>query len=198
MEHNEQKVAKLPTKIVNISDIVLDTYNPREPITLEYKEYIRKNINDKDIGFIEPLVININEERKNILISGHVRIGILVEEGFTQVECSTVNLDISREMELNVALNKVRATFDKMKLLNLGETVLVNAGFKPQELIELNKSAFSDVDGKLKDKAKDLQENYEVITFKVPKDQVVNIKEICAKYSYDLVAIITRCESSVI
>jgi ParB-like chromosome segregation protein Spo0J len=186
------KIAKLPLQRVEINEIVIDTYNPRLPISLEYKDKIREKINDPDIGFIEPLVMNINAERKNILISGHVRLGILIEEGFTEVDVSTVNLDEKKEKELNIFLNKVRSRFDTVKLLNIDEQILLNAGFSSDELLDLKMSDFSDIDNSLKERGDLLSGDIITLVFKIPKEEEDWVREICIDHNYDLVSILRQ------
>lgn len=177
---------------MKIEDIKLDDYNPREPISLEYKEYIRKNINNPDVGFIEPLVINTFAGRENILISGHVRIGILQEEGYELVDVSTVKLNKEAEIELNLSLNKVRATFaiEKLKLIDPG--ILSLAGFSPLEIQKIGEMDFSDIDNKLKDEADELSQGKESVSFKVNKEDMAFVKEVCQKYNWDIVAICNK------
>lgn len=179
------KIAELPLKRVKLTDIVTDTYNPRAPISLEYKEYLRKNITDPNIGFLEPLVINVNPDRLNTLISGHVRLTILQEEGYEEVDVSTVNVDETKEKELNIAFNKVRAEFDPLKLQELPPDVLTRGGFSPLELEELGKLDFSELDDKLKGASDELV-NYTTIAFKVHKDDEQRVRDACEKFSYNL------------
>jgi ParB-like chromosome segregation protein Spo0J len=186
------KYAKLPLQKVKISEIQTDIYNPREPISLEYKEYIRKNINDPNIGFLEPLIININPDRKNILISGHVRLDILKEDSYDEVDVSVVNVNKEKEMELNLAFNKIRAEFSLEKLKLIPPDILALAGFSAFELAEMQKLDFSDIDNKLQENAEGLTDDLVLFTFKVKRENADKVKEVCNEYGYDLFAIISK------
>ena len=57
----------------NINDLIFAEYNPRQLTKEQYK-----NLKDsiKRFGLVDPVIINKNKERKNIVIGGHQRLKI--------------------------------------------------------------------------------------------------------------------------
>ncbi|MCX6113168.1 MAG: DNA modification methylase [Proteobacteria bacterium] len=104
-------IKTIPLKKINPAP-----YNPRinlKPGDVEY-EKLRQSINT--FGYVEPLVWN---ERTGTLVSGHQRFKILQEQGLDDVEVSVVDLPIGKEKALNLALNKIRGSWDNDKLAEL-------------------------------------------------------------------------------
>lgn len=106
-------------------------YNPRKIGTREKME-LTKSL--KKFGFAEPLVININPKRKNVVIGGHQRLKVAKEIGFKVVPCVEMNLGIEEEKELNLRLNKNNGEFDLEALAKLSEDLLREVGFPDKEL----------------------------------------------------------------
>ena len=112
---------------INIQDIIESEYNPRT-ISKEDKKQLLTSI--KKFGLVDPLIINIHKDRKNILIGGHQRLKICKELGFKTVNCNCLNLDLKQEQELNIRLNKNTGEFDFEKLEKYFKTdMLVEFGF---------------------------------------------------------------------
>lgn len=116
----------------NIDELVEPDYNPRK-ISAKQKEDIRRSL--EKFGFVQPLVVNVNENRKNIIIGGNQRKKIAQSMGYTEVPCIEVDLDEKSEMELNVRLNKNQAEFD-VGLLNefFEKEFLFDVGFTEKEI----------------------------------------------------------------
>lgn len=114
-------------------DILIEpSYNPRK-ITGKQREDIKRSLTE--FGFVTPLVVNINEERKNIVVGGNQRLKIAKSMGFTTVPCVEVNLTEDREKELNIRLNKNTAEFDYELLRQYFEKdLLFEVGFTESEL----------------------------------------------------------------
>lgn len=99
---------------VDIDSLIPADYNPRR-ITEEDRMQIRTSL--KEYGFVEPVIVNCNPKRKNIIVGGHQRVTIAKEDlGYTEVPCVFVNLTLDREKELNARLNKNTGRWDTDKL----------------------------------------------------------------------------------
>jgi len=115
-------------------------YNPRKdlkPGDVEY-EKLKRSIQEFDL--VEPLVWN---KRTGRLISGHQRLKVLKELGYTQVEVSVVDLDETKEKLLNLALNKIKGEWnvellkDILLELDTGDFDIELTGFDYDELEEM-------------------------------------------------------------
>lgn len=93
----------------SIDSLVVPDYNPRK-ISAKQKEEIKRSL--QTFGFVQPLVVNVNEERFNIVVGGNQRLQIAKQLGYETVPCIEVNLDEKQEKELNLRLNKNQAEFD--------------------------------------------------------------------------------------
>lgn len=125
-------------KIINvkIKDIRLSEYNPRK-LSPESKKQLKKSI--ETFGLVDPIILNENINRKNVLIGGHQRLKIWKELKYKDIPCIYVNLPIDQEKELNIRLNKNQGEFD-FKLLekNFKHDNLVNWGFSPFQFEEVH------------------------------------------------------------
>tara|TARA_R100001510_G_C7641516_1_gene199119 strand:+ start:1252 stop:1674 length:423 start_codon:yes stop_codon:yes gene_type:complete len=104
-------------KIINKNtwELIPADYNPRQ---ITKTEYSRLKADIKEKGILQPLVINSNIDRKNIIIGGHQRYNIAVELGIHKLPCIEVNYEYDKEIETNIKLNKLGGKFDKDKLAN--------------------------------------------------------------------------------
>lgn len=116
----------------DVDTLIEPDYNPRK-ITGKQREDIKKSLTE--FGFVTPLVVNINEDRKNILVGGNQRLKIAKSMGFKTVPCVEVDLDEEREKELNIRLNKNTAEFDYDLLKEFFERdFLFDVGFTESEI----------------------------------------------------------------
>ena len=107
-------------------------YNPRQ-LTKEQHAQLKDSI--QRFGLVDPLIVNKNEDRKNILVGGHQRLRIAKELGIKKVPCVEVDLSLDQEKELNIRLNKNVGEWDYDSLANyfdVGE--LMDWGFTDDEL----------------------------------------------------------------
>lgn len=121
----------LEVQYVAVGDINENERNPKR-FDKEALDGIRESINR--FGFADPLVVNSNESRKNILIGGHARLKIAKELGFETVPVAYVNLTEDKEAELNLRLHKNQGAFDLELLAKFDETLLADIGFSSEEL----------------------------------------------------------------
>ena len=117
-----------------ISELIRAEYNPRKISVLQFQE-LKDGI--EEYGLVQPLVVNENPERKNIIVGGHQRLKIWEELGNKEVDCSIVNLPLDKERKLNIKLNKNGGTFDDDLLKEFFEyEELIEWGFTPDELFD--------------------------------------------------------------
>ena len=84
---------------------------------------------------VDPIIINKNIERENVIIGGHQRVNICKDLGIQEVPCLELDLPIEKEKELNVRLNKNTGQWNFDLLANWFETDdLLDWGFKDFEL----------------------------------------------------------------
>lgn len=123
---------------IKISELKRSEYNPRK-ITQQELKKLERSI--KEFGFVVPIVINEHPDRKNIVISGHQRIKVAEQMGTKEVPYIAVNLDITKERALNLALNKISGEFEEEQLTDLlmkieseNEDLLSLTGFNTEEV----------------------------------------------------------------
>lgn len=126
---------KLQTVYVNIDDLIKADYNPRkwdEKALSDLKESIKR------FGIVDPAIVNSAENRKNIVIGGHMRIVAAKELGITEMPVIYLDIpNIEKEKELNLRLNKNQGEFDFTLLANFAEDLLVDIGFSSEELDDI-------------------------------------------------------------
>jgi DNA modification methylase len=129
MENRNLKIVYVP-----INELKPSEYNPRkwnDKIIADIKNSITK------FGVVDPLIVNSADNRKNVVIGGHLRLHTCKELGFKEMPVVYVNIaDIKKEQELNVRLNKNQGEFDFELLANIDVEILEDIGF---ESIELDK-----------------------------------------------------------
>jgi len=116
----------------NADDLVMAEYNPRQ-LTKDQYTQLKDSINR--FGLVDPLIVNKNKDRKNILVGGHQRLRIAKEIGLESIPCVEIDLSYDQEKELNIRLNKNVGEWDYDALANhfdVGE--LTEWGFSNDEL----------------------------------------------------------------
>ena len=66
-------------ELVEISKLKASEYNPRKISKHDYEELYKSIVK---YGLVDPLIINVNPKRKNIVIGGHQRLKICKEIKF--------------------------------------------------------------------------------------------------------------------
>lgn len=102
-------------KIKKIADLIFAEYNPRKLTKKEHK-LLKESLSE--FGLVDPIIVNSNPERKNILIGGHQRVRIWNELGNKTIPTVEVSLDYNKEKELNLRLNKNTGSWDMDMLAN--------------------------------------------------------------------------------
>ena len=114
-----------------IADLNPAEYNPRQLTDKQYKQ-LKKSL--KTFGCVEPVVINSNPMRRDVIIGGHQRCKVWADLGNKTIPTVEVELDEAGEMELNVRLNKNTGEFDFDMLANYFDMdALKDWGFQPYE-----------------------------------------------------------------
>jgi len=117
----------------NINDLIFAEYNPRQLMKDEYKQ-LKDSITR--FGLVDPIIVNKNEERKNIIVGGHQRVRIAKDIKIKEVPCVEVDLTLDKERELNIRLNKNSGSWDYDALANMFDTdELTDWGFAEDELV---------------------------------------------------------------
>ena len=139
-----------------IDDLIFAEYNPRQLSDDQYK-HLKESISR--FGLVDPIIINKNKDRKDIIIGGHQRVKVARTMGIDEVPCVEIDLTYDKEKELNVRLNKNTGDWDFDILANLFEMEeLKDYGFNDKDFWFLgtddlsNDEDYSDntVDEKLK------------------------------------------------
>jgi len=124
---------------VPVEDLKPAAYNPRkwdEKALADMKESISR------FGLCDPLIVNGDPARKNVVIGGHLRLKVATLLGHAEVPVVYLNIpEIKREKELNLRLNKNVGSWDEELLKAFDTDLLLDVGFTPDEL----NSFFDDV-----------------------------------------------------
>ena len=130
-------------------------YNPRSWDD-SAKETLKKSIEKH--GFVDPVIVNSAQERKNVIIGGHFRVECAKELGFTEVPVVFINIpEIEKEKELNLRLNRNTGQWDFELLKQFDTNFLVDIGFDDGDLSKIWSDVLSVEDDNF-DEEKTLQE----------------------------------------
>tara|TARA_R110000824_G_scaffold376370_5_gene567490 strand:- start:104 stop:655 length:552 start_codon:yes stop_codon:yes gene_type:complete len=123
---------KIKLKDRKIKELIGAEYNPRV-ISEEELSILQNSI--QRFGIVEPILVNINSERKDIIISGHQRLKACISLGMKNVPTIELDLTLQKEKELNVRMNKSGGQFD-IDLLqeHFNYDDLIEYGFASYEL----------------------------------------------------------------
>ncbi|MFZ5591718.1 MAG: site-specific DNA-methyltransferase [Bacillota bacterium] len=145
-------------------------YNPRKDLKPGDKEYEKLKRSIEEYGLVELIVWN---KRTGNVVSGHQRLKVMLELGYTDIDCIVIDLDEQSEKALNLAMNKIGGAWDEDKLASLiadldaGAFDISLTGFDAAEIDELMNRWYSKeaVQDKFDvDKEKDLIEKDGAIT----------------------------------
>lgn len=115
-----------------ISELNAAEYNGRQ---ITEKQFRDLKVSMSKFGFAVPVVVNVNPERKDVIIGGHQRIRVWESMGNKTVPTVELNLSLDQERELNVRLNKNTGSFDFDILANHFDMEdLIEFGFEDWEL----------------------------------------------------------------
>ena len=105
-------------KIVNkdINSLIFAEYNPRQLTEDQYK-HLKDSIDR--FGLVDPIIVNKNKDRANIIIGGHQRVRVAKDMNIKEVPCLELDLSYDRERELNIRLNANTGEWDTDILANV-------------------------------------------------------------------------------
>lgn len=106
-------------------------YNPRKMTEGEARD-LRESL--RRFGFVDPVIANRFPGRENVVIGGHQRLRIAIEDGIERVPAVFVALPEPKERELNLRLNKNVGSWDWDLLANLDVGLLLDVGFEKDDL----------------------------------------------------------------
>ena len=92
-----------------ISELIPADYNPRR-LTEEQEKHLTESLTE--FGLVDPVIVNMNSERKNIIIGGHQRLKVWQKLGNKEIDCVELDLSIEKEKELNIRLNANTGEWD--------------------------------------------------------------------------------------
>ncbi|MDR2712251.1 MAG: DNA modification methylase [Clostridiales bacterium] len=95
-------------------------YNPRKDLQPGDPEFEKLLRSVEEFGYVEPVVWN---ERTGNIVGGHQRLKVLIQLGYSEIDCVVVELDEAREKALNVALNKISGEWDLPKLADVMRSI---------------------------------------------------------------------------
>jgi DNA modification methylase len=115
-----------------IKDLIRAEYNPRE-LTKDQENQLKDSL--QRFGVVDPVIVNIHPDRKDIIVGGHQRTKVWELMGNKTIPTVEVNLTLEKERELNVRLNKNTGQFDMEMLSEHFDTEeLIEWGFSDDEL----------------------------------------------------------------
>ncbi len=115
-----------------IDQLISAEYNPRQLTQRQYQN-LRDSI--QRFGLVDPILINVNKDRKNIIIGGHQRLKIAKVLGIENIPCVELDLTLEKEKELNIRLNQNIGDWDFDLLANNFDfNELLNWGFNEIDL----------------------------------------------------------------
>ncbi len=116
IEITGKKDSTLEIKSLPLSKLKPAKYNPRKDLKPDDPEYIKLKKSILEFDLVEPIVWN---KKTGNVIGGHQRLKILKELKKKTTNCVVVNLDPTKEVALNLALNKISGEWDYPKLKDL-------------------------------------------------------------------------------
>ena len=170
-----------------IADLKPAEYNPRQLTDKQYKQ-LKKSL--KTFGCVEPVVVNSNPMRTDIIIGGHQRCKVWADLGNDTIPTVEIELDEAAEMELNVRLNKNTGEFDMDSLANyFDEDELMNWGFSEHELFQ--NSYDDDIDNLEEGEELDVDQSLQVL----PQKEYIIIYAEKDSIEWDELKTIFKCKT---
>ena len=77
-----------------IDQLISAEYNPRQ---LTKKQYQNLKDSVKRFGLVDPVLVNINKDRKDIIIGGHQRVTIAKDLVIKKIPCVELDLTVEKE-----------------------------------------------------------------------------------------------------
>ena len=119
-----------------INSLIFAEYNPRQ-LTKDQYQNLKDSI--QRFGLVDPIIVNSNPTRKNIIVGGHQRVKVAKDMKIEYVPVLEVDLTYDKERELNIRLNANTGEWDTDVLANMFD------------MEELQDWGFDDIDLKMFD-----------------------------------------------
>lgn len=135
-------------KKIKIKKLKRATYSPRLALDRNDTTYQMIKASIEKFGNVQPIIINV---RNNNIIDGNIRILVLEDLGFDEVDCVLLDLDERTEKHLSLSLNNLDGYWDNEKLkilfeeLQLTEEELFVTGFSEYEIENLKNDFISEL-----------------------------------------------------
>ena len=115
-----------------INSLIFAEYNPRQ-LTKDQYQNLKDSISR--FGLVDPIIVNSNKDRKNIIVGGHQRVKVAKDMDIEYVPVLEVDLTYEKERELNIRLNKNTGEWDIDILANnFDMEELIDFGFNDEDL----------------------------------------------------------------
>jgi ParB-like chromosome segregation protein Spo0J len=88
---------------INAAALDGSEYNPQK-LSRKQSAEIRAFL--QEFRFVNPVLVNKNELRRNVLINGHQLVQVWWSMGYIYVPVVYVNLSLEKEKKINIFLNK--------------------------------------------------------------------------------------------
>ena len=117
----------------DINSLIFAEYNPRQ-LTKEQYKHLKDSI--ERFGLVDPIIVNKNKDRKNIIVGGHQRVKVAKDMKIEIVPVLEIDLTYDKERELNIRLNANTGEWDTDILANMFDMdELKEWGFAEKELL---------------------------------------------------------------
>ena len=115
---------------IPLADLQPAPYNPRLTLQPGDKRWKKLERSLAEFELVQPIIWN---RRTGHIVGGHQRCEVLKHQGHTEVECVVVDLPLSREKALNIALNnsEVGGDWEATKLMALIEDLAESPDIDP-------------------------------------------------------------------
>jgi ParB-like chromosome segregation protein Spo0J len=139
-------IEKFEVTYRNIDELIPSDYNPRK-ITRKKLRELKDSLTK--FGLQLPIIVNMAENRKNVIIGGHQKVKVWKSMGNKTIPCKEIICpDIEKEKEMNLRLNQNQGDFVYDKVLEMGNfDWLLDIGFKKSDL----ENVMSDFEKKFND-----------------------------------------------
>lgn len=140
---------------MSITELKRASYNPRVALKKGDKEYEKLKRSIEEFGYVEPIIVN---KKTGNIVGGHQRLTVLEDLGIKDVDCVIIDVDETKEKQLNLALNKISGDWDMPLLkdllleLDTGDIDMDLTGFEEWEIENLMTQHNVDIDDFFEDK----------------------------------------------
>jgi len=179
---------KISLVYVNPKDLIPFEDNERK---ISHEDFQQLVASIKRLGFIDPVIVNANPKRKNIVIGGHQRLLVALELGLNPIPVVYRNYTVEQETEARLRLNRNQGEYDWQKLAKFDAEYLVSLGFNQEEINLALAADFSEIDNKLKQEINNTRTTATVV-FTIPADKEMWVKGICNDNDWDLLKILDK------